>query len=259
MLEESDGGRDDPLLGRSESKVSICKQCDCCHGPSFVHPIAMILVLLYLAIGTVMYTLVVPLEGPKPHINVTWIDAAYFSLVTLTTVGYGDFHPGPNDVGCKIFTIFYAIIGVSFAGWALGVMAEAALAKVADVSTEADVKEQKESACMILCQRCGPCGRSWVQLSPGWRNLIVAFCVLGLLLATGVVVFVLQERKTFVDAIYYVVISATTIGYGDESPTKPASKIFAIFWLMIVSGYYDCRKLLQRSTPCLSPLINAIL
>ncbi|KYG37989.1 transporter [Bacillus gaemokensis] len=38
------------------------------------------------------------------------IDALYFSVVTLTTVGYGDFSP-QTDFG-KIFTIFYICIGI---------------------------------------------------------------------------------------------------------------------------------------------------
>lgn len=40
----------------------------------------------------------------------TWIDSIYFSVITLTTVGYGDFSPQTN--GGKLFTIFYIIIGI---------------------------------------------------------------------------------------------------------------------------------------------------
>ena len=40
----------------------------------------------------------------------TWIDSVYFSVITLTTVGYGDFSP-QTDEG-KIFTIFYILIGI---------------------------------------------------------------------------------------------------------------------------------------------------
>ena len=39
-----------------------------------------------------------------------WIDSIYFSVITLTTVGYGDFSP-QTDIG-KIFTIFYIITGI---------------------------------------------------------------------------------------------------------------------------------------------------
>lgn len=40
----------------------------------------------------------------------SWIDSVYFSVITLTTVGYGDFSP-QTDEG-KIFTIFYIFIGI---------------------------------------------------------------------------------------------------------------------------------------------------
>lgn len=39
-----------------------------------------------------------------------WLDSIYFCIITLTTVGYGDFSP-QTDAG-KAFTIIYIIMGV---------------------------------------------------------------------------------------------------------------------------------------------------
>ncbi|MDC0584552.1 potassium channel family protein [Bacteroidales bacterium] len=39
-----------------------------------------------------------------------WIDAIYFSVITLTTVGYGDLSP-QTDFG-KIFSIIYIFVGI---------------------------------------------------------------------------------------------------------------------------------------------------
>jgi hypothetical protein len=39
-----------------------------------------------------------------------WLDALYFSVVTLATVGFGDLHPTTNEA--KLFTVFYIIFGV---------------------------------------------------------------------------------------------------------------------------------------------------
>ncbi|MEK7599866.1 MAG: potassium channel family protein [Patescibacteria group bacterium] len=57
--------------------------------------------LATLATGTVVYHFV---EG------FSWLNSYYFSVVTLATVGYGDFTPHTNFG--KIFTTFYIFIGV---------------------------------------------------------------------------------------------------------------------------------------------------
>ena len=58
-------------------------------------------VIVTLGVGTVFYHFV---EG------FSWIDAYYFSVVTLATVGYGDMAPR-TPIG-KIFTTFYIFLGV---------------------------------------------------------------------------------------------------------------------------------------------------
>ncbi|PGZ97949.1 transporter [Bacillus pseudomycoides] len=63
--------------------------------------VLFVLTVLTLSIGTIFYS---KIEGMRV------IDALYFSVVTLTTVGYGDFSP-QTDFG-KIFTIFYIFVGI---------------------------------------------------------------------------------------------------------------------------------------------------
>lgn len=40
----------------------------------------------------------------------SWIDSLYFSIITLTTVGYGDL--SPSTPFSKLFTCFYILSGV---------------------------------------------------------------------------------------------------------------------------------------------------
>lgn len=54
-----------------------------------------------LGIGTVFYHSV---EGWG------WLDSLYFCVITLATVGYGDFTP-QTDLG-KIFTMIYLVLGI---------------------------------------------------------------------------------------------------------------------------------------------------
>jgi len=57
--------------------------------------------MVILLIGTLTYHFV---EGWS------FLDALYFSVVTLTTIGYGDFAP-KTDFG-KLFTIVYILLGI---------------------------------------------------------------------------------------------------------------------------------------------------
>lgn len=65
------------------------------------HQRLLIATILILIIGSIVYRYA---EGWN------WIDSIYFSVITLTTVGYGDFSP-QTDFG-KIFTIFYVLTGI---------------------------------------------------------------------------------------------------------------------------------------------------
>jgi hypothetical protein len=55
-----------------------------------------------LATGTISYHL---LE------EWSWVDSFYFSVVAVTTVGFGDLTPSSD--GSKIFTAFYLLSGIS--------------------------------------------------------------------------------------------------------------------------------------------------
>ena len=49
------------------------------------------------------------------------VDSFYFSVTTLTTVGYGDMHP--TTTASKLFTSFYALIGVGIMLYTLTILA----------------------------------------------------------------------------------------------------------------------------------------
>jgi voltage-gated potassium channel len=57
--------------------------------------------LFVLTLGTIFYHFV-------EHFS--WLNAYYFSVVSLTTVGYGDL--APHTAAGKIFTTFYVMFGI---------------------------------------------------------------------------------------------------------------------------------------------------
>jgi hypothetical protein len=61
-------------------------------------------------------------------------------------------------------------------------------------------------------------------------NLIVFLAVL----VFGTVVFMSVEKRSFVDAVYYIIVTMATVGYGDIVPTTSVGKIIAV--ILIVTG-----------------------
>jgi voltage-gated potassium channel Kch len=71
------------------------------HIDKHIYRLLAALVLLTLATGTIVYHFV-------EHLS--WLNAYYFSVITLSTVGYGDITPHTNFG--KLFTTFYIFVGV---------------------------------------------------------------------------------------------------------------------------------------------------
>jgi hypothetical protein len=66
-----------------------------------IYRILVTLVIILISAGTVVYHFVE---------KFTWVDAYYFSVITLATVGYGDLTP--HTTFGKLFTTLYVLTGV---------------------------------------------------------------------------------------------------------------------------------------------------
>ena len=61
--------------------------------------------------------------------------------------------------------------------------------------------------------------------------------VAGALVVTGTLFFWrFEEGWTVIDALYYCVVTLTTVGYGDLHPTHPGTQIFAIIYILTGLG-----------------------
>lgn len=68
-----------------------------------------------------------------------WVNSFYFCTITLTTIGYGDIVPKTN-VG-KIFTSFYALIGIGIIGFFANVLVKNAVLKRQIKNLEKKIEE----------------------------------------------------------------------------------------------------------------------
>lgn len=79
---------------------------------------AMILLIMLVSIGVL---------GFKLMSHYSWVDAFYMTVITITTVGFGEVQP--LDDFSKIFTIFLILTSVVIVGYALSVITEFILSK----------------------------------------------------------------------------------------------------------------------------------
>jgi voltage-gated potassium channel len=83
---------------------------------------AMITASLALIVMTAASVLVLQFESQSPHANIkTGWDALWYSVVTITTVGYGDYYP--ITMGGRIIAIFVMLMGVGIIGALASILA----------------------------------------------------------------------------------------------------------------------------------------
>jgi voltage-gated potassium channel len=78
---------------------------------------------LYRALATMMMVMAIGVLGYKYiSTSYSWIDALYMTVITTTTVGFGEVHPA-GDLE-KIFTVFLILTSISIYGYVLSVVSE---------------------------------------------------------------------------------------------------------------------------------------
>jgi len=64
------------------------------------------------------------------------------------------------------------------------------------------------------------------------------FKLLLLVLISGVAFYSQVEGWSYIDALYFAVITMATIGYGDLTPATTAGKIFTMFYALVSVGVF---------------------
>jgi potassium channel subfamily K len=187
------------------------------------------------------------------------IDALYFSVTTFTTVGYGDL--GPSSIGGKVFTCLFGLGGIMFLGAALAsiganlVEAEvAAMAAARKISsgkvlnvfegmTNPLAFRNRNSTTSVECETATqqldqqePTNMQKVEQDT-WkitaREVFYKYApIFGLLFMGGVSIGRL-EGWSWMDSMYYAIITAGTVGYGDFSPHSRAARLLACLFLPV--------------------------
>jgi potassium channel subfamily K len=179
---------------------------------------ALIGLAAYLVVGIVGFSLLK--EELRGTSTSTFVDALYFAVVTMTTVGYGDLVP--QGVVAKLFTCAFVFVGCGL----VGVLVSGAANYLVEKQENILMKKYKKK----ISEDEDPVDEDEVvaaRLKAAISGIAVA-----VLVVTGVLVLMFCEGLRFIDAFYCVCVTVTTLGYGDESFNTMAGRLFAVFWIL---------------------------
>ncbi|XP_039128369.1 LOW QUALITY PROTEIN: two-pore potassium channel 5-like [Dioscorea cayenensis subsp. rotundata] len=188
-------------------------------GSIFRH--ASLLLLLYLSLGVLTYTFNPnAFSGIETH---PIIDALYFCVVTLCTIGYGDI--APLTPITKLLSCVFVLIGFGF----IEVLLSGAVNRFLD-------HQETQFLTSIIRHGTGPSnyifdaekGRMRIRM-----KVLLAISVVILCIAIGASALSFLEGLDFMDSLYLSVMSVTTVGYGDHAFKTMKGRVFACLWLLI--------------------------
>ena len=214
-------------------------------------------IIVYLLVGVIAYTLLL-----EP--NWTFIDSLYFTVTTISTVGYGDLTP--TTVWSRNFTALFALGGVSCLGVVLGIVGSNLMDRQAHAmestlhSNRAHVMTVFSSPPSSLSlssfmSEVTATTRSYAARSSSVDTSIsstthsqrlpeesenydvcarllipIITMLIGAIIMTNVDP---TDEWTISKTLYYLIITAATIGYGDESPHSQMGRLFAIVYIPV--------------------------
>lgn len=184
---------------------------------------AFIGVVIYAIIGITVY--LSKSESFKGKATYKPVDALYFTVVTLCTIGYGDIVP--DTTFTKLFTCAFILVGFGFIDILLnGLVAYVLDRQEAVLLSTMDANRLNTMVRTYMIDTAK--GRMRIRIKVGLALAVVVGCI-----AIGTVTAHFLEGMTWVDSFYLSVTSVTTVGYGDYAFTTATGRAFAIIWLLV--------------------------
>jgi potassium channel subfamily K len=173
--------------------------------------------------------------GAYSYVFEKWpiVDSLFFATVTFTTVGYGDITPTTDSA--RLFTVFFALYGIGILTTLLGIIGQDFLEMGQDEMQK--VKHRHTKLIMGMLSTSDKPGNIQEEGVPEktlcreYFEVTVLEAPLVALVLLITILLGLPEGRSIISSIYYAVVSATTIGYGDFHPTSTIGKGMTIFFL----------------------------
>jgi len=194
------------------------------------------------------------------------VTSFYFTVVVFTSVGFGDFVIIPPWL--RVVSIIFVLWGTVTLGFMLHLgtwLQEKIMAKVGELKHRCDRKPSTAVAPYATTAKKKKPKRQHLM----WTEVGVALVLFLALILLGMFVYsldkyVFQEPdpdttagEKFVDALYFAVISCTTIGYGDETPATIGGRLLCGFFLVLALPVFGNTVAVLASVPSTRRKLNA--
>jgi len=150
------------------------------------------------------------------------LESIYFITVTICTVGYGDYTPTSD--GSRVFTMFIIVIGIIFIFSVINEFTD----YIIDYARQQGKLLRKTTA-----QELHVIAQDKYRF---FRKRLYPLISLMVVVLLGAVVMLGMEDFSFIQSLYFCVVTTTTVGYGDLVPRRDSSRIFLIFYIPISVG-----------------------
>lgn len=188
---------------------------------------AIFLLSLYLLLGVVIYSFNTDhFSGTETH---PAVDALYFCIVTMCTIGYGDI--APLTPVTKVFACVFVLVGFGFIDILLSGLVNYVLdLQESMILTGIEMSKNRNregfsAADYIIDVKKG---RMRIRLKVGLALGVVVLCI-----GIGTLVLYFLEDLDWIDSVYLAVMSVTTVGYGDRAFKTLPGRLFAAIWLLV--------------------------
>lgn len=207
-----------------------------------------------------------------------FVDSLYFTVVTISTVGYGDISPSPST-GLRVFTVMYILVGCGYVFVLLAnvfttfldtfrIWVKALIDKFDRTEASVDTTGDGNADTEISGRATGLSGRAIDLTGDGHADFIAPpmaitywaqellpalVLVVATQLASALIFTRIVDGLDFGTAFYHCLITATTVGYGDVPLPTWQARLFAsvhivisVSWLAAVIGSIDTLREIRR-------------
>ena len=143
------------------------------------------------------------------------IDSIFFLTETMSTVGYGDYHPTKNQ--SRVVTIFLIIAGLSVLFM---------LVKNISRSIRCQLGKRMQTRIKSIVYSHNNSNLQYYYLL-----IYPLMMVLTLVTINTIIIWNLESDWSFIQAVYFTVTTMSTVGYGDLLIKSYYAKVYLIFFI----------------------------